>query len=93
MGHLHRFKRFIFPHTDSKSVQEVHASLCPGSVLQLQSSPIWSVQSTHGVHGNGEGGQTDCITKGYKGPPVPRQLVGQSQMPPNLSSAYTNSSS
>ena len=36
------------------------------------------------------GGQTDCI-KGYKNQPVPRQLVGQSQIPRNLSPAYTNS--
>ena len=32
------------------------------------------------------------ITKGYKNPPVPRRLVGQSQIPPNLTPAYTDSS-
>ena len=33
------------------------------------------------------------LTKGYKNPPVPGRLVGQSQIPPNLSPAYTDSSS
>ena len=61
----------------------------PGSVLPVQSTATCSVHSTHGIHGSGEGGQTACSTKGYKDPPVPRRLVGQSQIPPNLSSAYT----
>ena len=33
------------------------------------------------------------FTQRYKNPPVCRQLVGQSLIPPNLSPAYTNSSS
>ena len=28
----------------------------------------------------------------HKGPPIPRQLVGESQVPPSLSPAYTGSS-
>ena len=31
--------------------------------------------------------------KGYKNPPVPRRLVGQSQIPPNMSPAYTDTGS
>ena len=34
-----------------------------------------------------------CLTTGYNDPPVPRQPVDQSQIPPILASAYTNSSS
>ena len=45
----------------------------------------WSVHSAHGVHCIGKGGETDGYTQGYKNPPVPRRLVGQSQIPPNLS--------
>ena len=56
------------------------------------STTIWSVHSTHGIHGSGKGGQTDVFTQGYKNPPVPRWLVGQSHIPPNLSPSYTNSS-
>ena len=32
-----------------------------------------------------------AIHKGYKDPPVPRRLVGESQIPPSLSPAYTGS--
>ena len=35
-------------------------------------------------------GQTDGFTKGYKNPPEPRRLVSESNIPPNLSPAYTN---
>ena len=35
-------------------------------------------------------GQTDGFTEGYKNPPVPRRLVGESHVPPNLSPAYTD---
>ena len=30
------------------------------------------------------------LTEGYKNPPVPRRLVGESHIPPNLSPAYTD---
>ena len=34
-----------------------------------------------------------ALHKGLRNPPVPRQLIGQRQIPPNLSPAYTNPSS
>ena len=55
-------------------------------------SAIRFVQSTHGVHCGSKRGETDIHTQGYKDPPVPRRLVGESQVPPSLSSAYTVSS-
>ena len=79
----------ILPYTNSQSVQEVHAFSHPGSVLPVQSPTLWPVHSTHGVHSGGQRGQTCGFTKGYKNPPVPRQLVGESHSPPNLSPAYT----
>ena len=39
-----------------------------------------------------KGGKTDGHTQGYKDPQVPRRLVGESQVPPSLSPAYTGSS-
>ena len=90
VGHLHRLQGRILPHTNSQSVQEVHAFSHPGSVLPVQSPTLWSVHSTHGVHSGGQRGQTDGFTEGYKSPPVPRRLVGESQIPPNLSPAYTD---
>ena len=65
---------------------------CPGSDIPIQSTALWSVHSTHGVHSHSKGGETDGHTHGYKNPPVPRRLVGESQIPPGLSPAYTGSS-
>ena len=90
VDNIHRFQRRILPHTSSQSVQEVHAFSCPGSLLPIQSPTLWPVHSTHGVHGGGQRGQTDGVTEGYKNPPVPRRLVGESPIPPNLSPAYTD---
>ena len=90
VGHHHRLQGRIFPHTNSQSVQEVHAFSHPGPVLPVQSPTLLPVHSTHGVDSGGERGQTDCFTEGYKNPPVPRQLVGESNIPSNLSLAYTD---
>ena len=38
-----------------------------------------------GVHCNSKGSRTDGHIQGYKDPPVPRRLVGESQIPPGLS--------
>ena len=46
VGYLHRR---ILPHTNSQSVQEVHAFSHLGSVLPVQSTTLWPVHSTHGV--------------------------------------------
>ena len=86
--HLLRLHGRIFPYTNSQPVQEVHAFSHPGPVLPVQSSTLWSVHSTHGVHSGGQRGQTDGFAEGYKNPPVPRGLVGESHIPPNLSPAY-----
>ena len=91
LGNIHRLQGLLLPHANTKSVQEVPIFSRPGSLLPVQSTDIWSVHSTHGIHGSGEGSQTDDFTQGYKMSPVPRRLVDQSQIPPNLSPAYTNS--
>ena len=88
VGHIHRLQGCILPHTNSQSVQEVHAFLHQGPVLPVPSPTLWSVHST--VHSGGQRGQTDGLTEGYKNPPVPRRLVGESHVPPNLSPAYTD---
>ena len=89
VGHNHRLQRRILPYTNSQSVQEVHAFSHPGPVLPVQSPTLLPFHSTHGVHSGGQRGQTDGFTEGYKNPPVPRRLVGESHIPPNLSPAYT----
>ena len=72
VGHIHRFQRRILPHTNSQSVQEVHAFSPPDSVLPVQSPSLWPVHSPHGVHSGHQRGQTHGTSKGYKDPPVPR---------------------
>ena len=90
VGYLHRFQRRILPYTNSQSVQEVHAFSHPVLVIPVQGTTLWSVHSTHGVHSSGQTGQIDGVTVGYKDPPVPRRLVGQSHIPPYLSPQYTD---
>ena len=90
VGHLHRLQGRILPYTNSQSVQEVHAFSHPGSVLPVQGPTLWPVHSTPGIHSGGQRGQNDGFTQGYKNPPVPRRLVGESHIPPNLSPAYTD---
>ena len=90
VGHFHRFQRHVLPHTHSQSVQEVHAFSLPGLVLPVQGPTLWSFHSTHGVHSGGQRGQADGLTEGYKNPPVPRRLVGESCVPQYLSPAYTD---
>ena len=90
VGHLHRLQGRILPYINSQPVQEVHAFSHPGSVLTVQSSTLWSVHSTHGVHSGGQRSQADGFAEGYNNPPVPRRLAGESHIPPNLSLAYTD---
>ena len=40
VGNLHRFQGRILPHTNSQSVQEVHAFSRPGSLLPIQSTTL-----------------------------------------------------
>ena len=91
VGHIHRFQRRILPHTHSQSVQEVHAFSSPGSILPVQSPTLWPIHSPHGVHSGGQRGQTHGTSEGYKDPPVPRRLAGESLYPRHLSPAYSNS--
>ena len=88
--YLHRSQRHVLPYTNSQPVQEVYAFSHPRSILPVQSPSLWPVHSTHGVHSGGQRGQTDGVTEEYKDPPVPRRLVGQSQVPLYLSPAYTD---
>ena len=88
VGNLSRLQGCLLPCTNTGTVQEISQISCPGSDLPVQGTALWSVHSTHGVHCIGKGGETDGHTQGYKDPPVPRRLVGQSRNPPSLSPAY-----
>ena len=92
VGHLNRFQRRLLPYTNTETVQESAEISCPGSDLPIQGTALWSVHSAVGVHCSSKRGETDGHTKGYKDPPVPRRLVGESQVLPSLSPAYPNAS-
>ena len=62
------------------------------SGIPVQGPAIRFVHSAFGVHRDTEGGKIDGHTQGFKKPPVPRRLVGESQIPPGLSPTYTRTS-
>ena len=89
VGYLNLFQGRLLPHSNTGTVQEISEISRPGSDLSVQSTTIRFVLSTHGVHCRSKEGETDGHTQGYKDPPIPRRLVGESQILPNLSPAYT----
>ena len=91
VGHLSRLQGCLLPHTDTGTIQEIPKISCPGPDLSIQGTALWSVHSAHGVHCTSQRGKTDGHTQGYKNPPVPRRLVGEGQIPRNLSPAHPNS--
>ena len=92
VGYLNRLQGRLLPYSNTGTIQEISQISCPGSDIPIQSSAFRSVHSTLGVHCSSKGGETDGHTQGYKNPPVPRRLVGESQIPPNLSPTYPNAS-
>ena len=92
VGHLSRLQGCLLPHTNTGTIQEISQISYPGPDLPVQSSPLWPVHSPHGVHCNSQRGETDGRTPGYKDPPVPRRLVGESQIQTKLSPPYSDSS-
>ena len=91
VGHLNRFQGRILPYTNTGTVQEISEISCPRSDIPVQGPALWSVHSTLGVYCDSKGGETDGQSQGYKDPPVPRRLVGESHIPPGLSPTYSKS--
>ena len=89
VGHLNRFQGRLLSYPNTGTIQEIPKILCPRSDIPIQSTALWSVHSTLGVYSGSKRGETDGYTQGYKNPPVPRRLVGEGQIPPGLSPAYT----
>ena len=92
VGHLNRFQGRLLPYPYTGTFQEISEISCPGSDIPIQSTALSSVHSTLGVHCTSKRGETDGHTQGYKNPPIPRRLVGESQIPPGLSPAHSKSS-
>ena len=92
VGNLHRLQGCIFPHSHKGTVKEIFEISRPGTDLSVQSSPFRTIHSSHGVYCHSKGGETYGHSEGYKTPPIPRRLVGESHIPPGLSSTYTGPS-
>ena len=88
VGYLNRLQGRLLPHTHTPEVSKISQISCPGSDLPVQSTSLWPLNSSYGVHCNSQGSETDGYKQGYKNPPVPRRLVGESQLPPPLPSTY-----
>ena len=88
VGHLNRLQGRLLPYTHTPEVLKISQVSCPGSDLPVQSTTLWPLNSSYGVHCNSQGSKTDGYKQGYKNPPVPRRLVGESQLPPPLPSTY-----
>ena len=91
VGHLNRLQGRLLPYPNTRTVKEISQISCSRADLPIQGSAFQSVHSVFGVHGISKRGKTHSSTQGYKDPPVPRRLVGESQIPPGLSPAYPGS--
>ena len=89
VGYFSRFQRRLLPHPYKQSIPEVHAFPHSTQDLSVQSLTLWPVHSSQGVYNDSKGGKMASFETGYKDPPVPRRLVGQSQIPPGLSPTHT----
>ena len=88
VDHLHRLQGCILPHPNTGTVQEIPEISCPRANIPIQSPTIRTFDSTTGVHCSSKG-QTDGYAQGYKDPPVPRRLVGESRVPSSLSPTHS----
>ena len=89
MGNLRRLHGCLFLHSNTGTVQEVLKISRSRSDLSVQSSSLWPFYISHGVHYHSKGGKADGHSKGYKDPPIPRRLVGESHIPTVMSPTYT----
>ena len=89
VGNLNRLQGRLLPHSNTGTIQEIPEIFHPRPGIPIQSTTFRSVHSTLGVHCSSKGGETDGHAQGYKNPPIPRRLVGESQVPPGLSPTYS----
>ena len=89
VGHLNRLQRRLRPYTNTGTIQEISEIQSRGPDVPVQGSTLWPVHGTPGVHCGSKGGEADGHAPGYKDPPIPRRLVGESQIPPGLSPTYS----
>ena len=50
VGDIHRFQVRLLPYTHTKPIKEISPISCPGQNIPVQSTTIWPVHSSLGVH-------------------------------------------
>ena len=89
VGDFSRFQRRVLPCPYKQPIPEVHAFSNPRQGLSVQGFTLWPVHSPQGIYNDSQRSKMASLETGYKDPPVPRRLVGQSQVSPSLPSAHT----
>ena len=78
MGHFSGFQRCVLSHSYSSEVQKIPKVSSEKAHLPVHLSPFWFGNGPVGIHQSGQGSKTDGSSQGYRDPPVPRRLVGES---------------
>ena len=65
VGYLNRLQGRLLPHTHTPEVPKISPVSCPGSDLPVQSTSLWPLNSSYGVHCNSQGSETDGYKQGY----------------------------
>ena len=81
---------YLLPYTYTRTIQVMPEISHPRSGIPVQGPAIQFVHSTFGVHCDTKGGEICDHTQGLKKPPVPRRLVGESQIPRLVSKVHRN---
>ena len=92
MGNVHRLQGRLLPHSNPSKVKKVPKISCQRSILPVQSTALWPLNSSNGVHHSGQRGKTHSSSSRYKNPPVPRRLVGQSSLKARMPGSNSSSS-
>ena len=66
VGDLNRLQGRLLSYPHTGTIQEISEISCRASDVPVQSSALWSVHSTYGVHCGSKGGETDGPHKGIR---------------------------
>ena len=88
MGNLAGFQRRLLSHTNQSTVPQVPPVLPREEGLSVHSSTFRASYCPARVYKSSQGGEIDGTGTGYPDPPVPRRLVSQGPLPPDLPVTY-----
>ena len=90
VGYLSRLQGCLLPNTHTGTVRKYLRFHIQGRSYQFKALPFRLSTSPNGVHCYSKGSKTEGHAQAYKDlPGSTRRLVGESQIPPSLSPAYT----